>query len=331
MLNNTKKLGGALAALLALSLCVSSFSMPRSALADQSAVPAATVGAVNIPDGATTSNLLPGQPPLFVWSPPSDAPAKGAVLCLHELGMHSGVFTDLGKRLASKGYVVYAMDERGFGGWEKLKGSEARMSISRILGDIKEAAQALHKKHDNLPVFLLGEAMGGTLVLKAAADNKGLIQGVISSTPGGEHFNTGRNYMTVCKHLLTAPSKPFPMGKSLIASATPRQDEQDYLQNEAKVRINLTPKELMACQFFMYQARGFARQIKNTPVMIVQGNKDGETKPVSSQHIYDSLNTSDKKIMMIPEGDHYVYEGRHVDDVAMQDTLSWLDSHLPTK
>ena len=207
---------------------------------------------LDIPAGAEKVDLLPNQPPLLVWSPAASSSAsystKGVVLCMHELGMHSGVFADLGKRLSDKGYIVYAMDERGFGGWEKVKGPDAGMNIERILGDIKLAAQALHKKHEGLPLFLLGEAMGGTLVLKAAASNPDLIQGTISSTPGGEHFNTGRNYMTVCKHLVTAPSKRFPMGKELIASGTAKEDSQNYFQNEAKVRINLTPKELMADQ-----------------------------------------------------------------------------------
>ncbi len=286
---------------------------------------------LDITNGAKKADLLPNQPPLLVWSPSSETKTKGVVLCMHELGMHSGVFADLGKRLAAKGYIVYAMDERGFGGWEAVKGLEGRMNIERILGDIRDATQALHKKHEGMPVFLLGEAMGGTLVLKAAANNPDLIQGTISSAPGGEHFNTGKNYFTVCRHLVTAPGKRFPMGKGLIAAGTPNHDQQDYFQNEAKVRMNLTPKELMSCQFFMYKARNFAQQIKTSPVMIVQGNLDGETKPISSQHVYDSLGTADKKLMMVSDGDHFVYEGKHVNDGAMKDTLAWLDSHLPTR
>jgi alpha-beta hydrolase superfamily lysophospholipase len=284
-----------------------------------------------LPEGAQKVDLLPNQPPLLVWSPAAETTAKGVVLCMHELGMNASVFADLGRKMSSQGYIVYAMDERGFGGWEKVKGSEGRMNIDRIVGDIKEAAQALHKKHEGMPVFLLGEAMGGTLVLKAAANNPDLIQGTISSAPGGEHFNSGRNYMTVCKHLVTAPSKRFPMGKGLIASATPKQEQQNYFENEAKVRINLTPKELMACQFFMYKANNFAQQIKSSPVMIVQGKLDGETKPISAQHVYDHLATADKKLMMVADGDHFVYEGSHVNDGAMKDTLAWLDSHLPVR
>jgi alpha-beta hydrolase superfamily lysophospholipase len=319
--------GLTLAAVCSLTSLTAPTILPASAAADT--VTADDV--LDLHDGSKKSDLLPNQPPLLVWSPPSGTASKGVVLCMHELGMHSGVFADLGKRLSDKGYIVYAMDERGFGGWEKIKGPSARMNIDFILRDIKEAAQALHKKYEGMPLFLLGEAMGGTLVLKAAASNPELIQGTISSTPGGEHFNTGRNYMTVCRHLVTAPGKRFPMGKSLIAAGTPQVDQQNYFQNEAKVRINLSPKELMSCQFFMYKARNFASQIKASPVMIVQGSKDGETKPISSQHVYDSLATKDKKLMMVADGDHFVYEGKHVNDGAMNETLAWLDSHLPVR
>ena len=173
--------------------------------------------------------------------------------------------------------------------------------------------------------------MGGTLALKAASTFPDLIQGTISSAPGGEHFHTTGNYMRVCRHLLTQPNKRFGMGKSLLVSATPKTDLQNYMQSDSQIRLNLTPKELMTCQFFMYKSKDFAKKITSSPVLIVQGQKDGETKPEASKKVYDSLSTSDKKMLPVTDGDHYVYEDQHVDDKAMQDTISWLDDHLSKK
>jgi alpha-beta hydrolase superfamily lysophospholipase len=276
--------------------------------------------------GAQKVELLTGKPPLLKWG--AEGTPKGVVLCLHELGFYSGVFEDLGKRLSHNGYTVYAMDERGFGGWDKVKGPDSKMSLDKTLGDIKEACTELKKKENDLPIFILGEAMGGALALKAASTFPGLIQGTISSTPGGEHFHTTHNYMTVCRHLITQPNKRFDMGKSLLVSATPRTDLQNYMKADQEIRLNLTPKELMACQFFMYKSKDFAKKITNTPVLIVQGQKDGETKPQSSEKVYESLSTHDKKILPVTNGDHYVYEDQHVDDQAMKDTVSWLDDHI---
>jgi alpha-beta hydrolase superfamily lysophospholipase len=278
------------------------------------------------PHGATSVELLAGKPPLLKWQ--AEGTAKGVVLCLHELGMYAGVFEDVGKRLSHNGYTVYAMDERGFGGWDKVKGPEGKMNLDKTLSDIKDACTELKKKENDLPIFILGEAMGGALALKAASTFPDLIQGTISSTPGGEHFHTTHNYMTVCRHLITQPNKRFDMGKSLLVSATPRTDLQNYIRSDQEIRLNLTPKELMSCQFFMYKSKDFAKKITNTPVMIVQGQKDGETKPQSSQKVYESLSTRDKKILPVTDGDHYVYEDQHVDDQAMNATVSWLDEHL---
>ena len=36
-------------------------------------------------------------------------------------------------------------------------------------------------------------------------------------------------------------------------------------------------------------------------------------------------------MLPVTDGDHYVYEDQHVDDKAMQDTISWLDDHLTKK
>ena len=67
--------------------------------------------------------------------------------------MYSGVFQDTGTRLAKSGYIVYAMDERGFGGWDKFKGPDSKMNLDKTLDDIKDACIALKKQENNLPVF----------------------------------------------------------------------------------------------------------------------------------------------------------------------------------
>jgi acylglycerol lipase len=279
-------------------------------------------------DSANNVSILPGQPDFRVW-PPAGAP-KAVLLCLHEIGMHSGQFKDLGQRMADQGYMVYAMDERGFGQWDKVKTSDARMNLGKTLEDIHQAVIVLHQKHPGLPVFLLGEAMGGALALKAAANFPDLIKGTISSAPAGEHYGTTHNYMKVCEHLLTGPSKKFSYGKELIAQGTPRADLRTSMENDPGVRLNLSPTELMDCQFFMYQTKAFAKQIKSVPVMIVQGQQDHESKPTGAQRVYDNLATKDKQMLAVQEGDHYVFEDTHVNDKALQATVGWLDQHLAT-
>lgn len=312
-----------------LTLMVST-SYPTLAAAEPDAQVTAAATATATSQGVTRTMvpLLKDRPPLVFWS--SDKAPKAVLLCLHELGMYSGIFDDLGNRMArEQNYAVYALDERGFGGWKKFDKSERHMDIDKILSDTKDALEALHAKYPALPVFLLGEAMGGTLALKIASTYPKLVQGTISAAPAGDHYKTTSNYFKVCGHLLTkGPNKRFDMGKSLISLATPRASVREAFEKDPEVRLDLTPGELMACQFFMYKSKDIARKITTAPVLIVQGQQDGESIPSGAKKVFDKLATSDKQMLALNDADHYVYEDPHVNDVAFNSTVSWIESHV---
>ncbi len=272
-------------------------------------------------------DLVAGIPPVLYWQTTANKP-KGALLCLHELGMHAGRFEDLGKRMAADGYAVYAMDLRGFGAWRRVAGKDSHMSIERSLEDTKQTLEAIKKSNPGIPVFLLGEAMGGAMALKVASQYPQLVQGVISSAPGGEHYKTVSSYLQVGGRVLTGRNnKDAHMSEDLIGMGTPREPLQKNIKSDPWVRMDLTPKELMSCQFFMYKTRTFAKKIKEKPVMIVQGARDGESKPEGAEKVSEGLVTKDKEYLVVKDGDHYVYQDAQVNDTVMNSTLSFLNKY----
>ncbi|MBX9687170.1 MAG: lysophospholipase [Candidatus Obscuribacterales bacterium] len=276
---------------------------------------------------AASVGLVPGNPPALYWKPEKDP--RAVVLCLHELGMYNGVFDNLGSRMAKEGLAVYAIDLRGFGGWSEIKSKESRMDLDNTLADLKASVEVLHKLHPALPVFVLGEAMGGALALKAAAEYPDLIQGTISAAPGGEHYKTTQNYLTIAGKLVsTGPNHNCSYGEDLVAMATKKTELQEALAQDPKVRMDLAPREMMDCQFFMYKTRNMAKQIKNTPVLVVHGANDGESKEIGSKRVFDKLGTKDKQYLKVEDGDHYTFEDIKVSDSAFNATLAWIDKHL---
>jgi alpha-beta hydrolase superfamily lysophospholipase len=277
----------------------------------------------------TSVSLLKDQPPLTFWSAPDKAP-KAVLLCLHELGMYSGLFDNLGRRMAhDQNYAVYALDERGFGGWKNFDKADRKMDIHKILRDTKETLEALHTKYPKLPIFLLGESMGGTLALQIAASYPDLVTGTISAAPAGDHYKTKHNYFRVCRNLVTkGPNHRFDMGKELVAAATPRVAVQEAIEKDPEVRLDLTPGELMDCQFFMWKSKDIAKKITSSPVLIVQGQKDGESIPSGAKKVFDKLSTDDKQMLALNDADHYVYEDPHVSDNAFNSTVSWIEAHV---
>lgn len=278
---------------------------------------------------ASQVGLVPGNPPAMYWKPASTP--RAAMLCLHEIGLHSGVFDDLGMRMAKQGVAVYAIDLRGFGGWTEVKDAEGRMNLDKTLADVKSSMEVIHKLHPDIPVFLLGEAMGGALALQAGATFPDLIQGVITAAPGGEHFDTAKGYINVASHMVTGPNKDAGQSVRFMEMGTPKPALREAFQADDLVRLDVNARELMDCQFFMYKTRQFAKKIATTPVLVVHGDQDKMSRPEGSTKVYDNLATSDKQMLKVEDGDHYTFEDVKVSDKAMDSTLAWIDQHLKKK
>jgi alpha-beta hydrolase superfamily lysophospholipase len=119
--------------------------------------------------------------PLRSWqSPPGVAP-HGVVLALHGFNDYSHAFAESGPALAARGLLVYAYDQRGFGE-APHRGLWAGVEV--LTGDLATAAELLRRRHPGLPLYLLGESMGGAVILAAlGGPNPPETEGVILAAP----------------------------------------------------------------------------------------------------------------------------------------------------
>jgi alpha-beta hydrolase superfamily lysophospholipase len=102
--------------------------------------------------------------PLRAWLPAAGAAPRAAVVAVHGLDDHAGSFDDTARRLAARGFAVYAFDQRGFGGAPQ-RGIWA--GGDRLADDVHEVAVLLHARHAGVPLYGLGESMGGAVLLRA--------------------------------------------------------------------------------------------------------------------------------------------------------------------
>jgi alpha-beta hydrolase superfamily lysophospholipase len=102
--------------------------------------------------------------PLRSWAP-WDRPAEAVILALHGFNDYSKGFAAVGKAMARRGFVFYAYDQRGFGATPQrgIWPGEAQ-----LIDDLRVAARLIKTRHPDLPLFLLGESMGGAVVMSAA-------------------------------------------------------------------------------------------------------------------------------------------------------------------
>lgn len=128
--------------------------------------------------------------PLRSWLPPAQEKSgqseqepeiKGVILALHGFNDYSNAFENPGQIFASMGLAVYAYDQRGFGE-APHRGLWAGSDV--LTGDLADASRALRQRHPGKPLYLLGESMGGAVILAAYnSPDRPDADGVILSAP----------------------------------------------------------------------------------------------------------------------------------------------------
>jgi alpha-beta hydrolase superfamily lysophospholipase len=104
--------------------------------------------------------------PLRSWLPDAGIPPQAVVLSLHGFNDYSNAFEATGRYFAAYGIVTYAYDQRGFG-------ANVRPGIwptdETMIADLHTVAALVRGRHPGLPFYLLGESMGGAVVMSALA------------------------------------------------------------------------------------------------------------------------------------------------------------------
>ena len=102
------------------------------------------------------------------------------VLALHGFNDYGNAFATLGPHLATQGVMTFAYDQRGFG----TTAQRGRWGgKDRLIADLKTLIKLLRECHPGLPLFLLGESMGGAVIMAAAAQADTGADGIVLMAP----------------------------------------------------------------------------------------------------------------------------------------------------
>ena len=108
-----------------------------------------------MPDGAR----LPAR----VWRAPG--PPRAVILALHGFNDSRDAWELPAPVLAARGITVYAPDQRGFG---QAPGRGRWAGTDRLVADAAELARQVAAREPGVPVYLMGESMGGAVLLVLA-------------------------------------------------------------------------------------------------------------------------------------------------------------------
>ena len=267
--------------------------------------------------------------PVISWVP--DGKLKGVLVCVHGLGLHKGTYAPFGERMAKAGYAVYAMDVRGFGEFQKLPG-DRKCDFTKALEDVREALNMVHASHKGVPIFLMGESMGGAIAMRVTEENPELMDGLISSVPGAKRKHAGGMTMKVGMKLLTGGGNAqVNVAESVVNGSTKKPELRKAWSEDELARFTLTASELMQFQHFMDENERFAGKITKTPVLMVQGAQDELVKQSDNQAILDKVSVDDKTLVFVMNAEHLIFEEGQFDENDIAIIVHWMDSPSPKK
>jgi alpha-beta hydrolase superfamily lysophospholipase len=120
--------------------------------------------------------------PLRSWLPNGEV--KAVILALHGFNDYSNSFEAAGEAWAGRGIATYTYDQRGFGAAPERGLWPGRAALA---ADAATAAQILRRLHPRVPLYLLGESMGGAVAIVAMTRESGTpvpdIDGVVLTAP----------------------------------------------------------------------------------------------------------------------------------------------------
>ena len=317
-------LGRALAVLLvvlAATACAPRFVLPGPPVQ----TPILEPNHVTLADGARL--------PLRTWRAEAER-EKAVLLALHGFNDYGAFIAKAAWALAEQGVTTYAYDQRGFGGAPhtgRWAGAQA------YVDDLKAVSRLLRAAHPGKPFYLLGESMGGAVVLSAVTgDNPPEADGAILSAPAVWGWRAMPLYQTVP---LRIAANLFPCwvltGEGLDITPSDNREMLIALGRDPLVIKGARVDTLYGLTTLMDRAYG-AGGTFDQPALILYGEKDeiipwGPTRDLLAARPTEAL--KNQKVALYENGYHMLLRDLQ-GDVVLTDVMAWLadpKAPLPSK
>jgi len=274
--------------------------------------PALTDRALATADGA--------ELPLLKALPSATQPVKAAVVALHGFNDYSNTYAELAPFLAQRGIAVYAYDQRGFGGAPQ---PGDWFGTARMIGDAEQAIGLVRQTHPTVPVFLLGESMGGAVALAGQTNPMTLPDGLILSAPAvwgrASMGSVPRVALWLGAHLL--PWLPV-SGQKLPIQASDNIEMLRALGRDPKVLKQTSISTLHGLVDLMDAADEAAPALQ-VPALILYGGRDELIPQAATCRMLARLPAERVRIAYYPTGYHLLF--RDLQAAAIwQDIADWI-------
>ena len=260
--------------------------------------------------------------PIKTW-PATDNPTA-VVLGVHGFNDYSNAFDVAAHTFADNLITTYAIDQRGFGATEQ-HGIWAGYAI--LQSDLIATVNLLCEKHADLPLFLLGESMGGAVIISTAQQlERTCIQGVILSSPAVWGWQTMPWWQTVPLRLFAHTLPALKVSAEGLDIHPSDNDEMLRALGRDPLIIKETRIDAIYGLTDLMEAAMVNSGALKMPALILYGEHDEIIPPAAFCQMLNILPdraTSDWRMVLYPNGYHMLTRDLQA-EVVIQDMMTWI-------
>ncbi len=270
--------------------------------------------------------------PYRSWPAVNNNP-KAIIVALHGFNDYSSFFEDPAAFMQSRGITSYAYDQRGFGG----AGFRGRwFETARYRMDARDFTQIIAAKHPGVPLYILGESMGGAVAMTMLSEQEApWVTGAILSAPAV----WGRESMPWTQSALlwlaarTIPSVPM-SGRGLKIQPSDNIEMLIALGRDPLIIKGTRVDAINGLVDLMDEALAASRSFRARS-LILYGGRDEIVKAGPTRMMFDRLPEDAKgnrQIAIYPKAYHMLLRDLDAETV-WADIIAWTekpDARLPS-
>lgn len=267
---------------------------------------------------------------VHIWAD-STVPVKANILCIHGLGLSAADYDAFARYIAKFGIRTYALNIDGFGPAQE-RSETARLNFETTIEGIERTLDQIKKEHPQEPLFLLGESLGGTIVLDLAARFPNKIDGLICSAPTWHYYGEKSVRLRALLSLIFGHwARRILVTKSIVTRATSDQKLQRHWLLHPDHRLDLSISEACNVVSYVRKTPSRAKRIDHTPALIMQGLNDRLCKPNAVAKLFSFLPSRNRTVVLDCGQEHVIFEEGRFSKASVEALLDWVDAQTQAK